>query len=196
MPSLGSGSNDVPGRLAAAAGELMSEVGPKAMSVRDVARRAEVNHGQVHHYFGGKPGLIQAAYAALYEGHAAAVERQSGGELLPPFLATGGDDLFLRATVRLVLDGELEVVAAELAGRDLPASRIVRLMTEARGLDEPTLDIAAAVAAGVALEFGWAVLEPLVELIAGLEPDETEALRARVGRIARSTERALDPPTP
>ena len=40
-------------------------------AARHLAERAGVNHGQVHHYFGGKRGLLEAAM------------RQGCGRLLP-----------------------------------------------------------------------------------------------------------------
>ena len=63
------GKEAVKAALITAAGELLAEIGPKAMSVRDVAVRAGVNHGQVHHYFNGKDGLIKTAMRALAKEH-------------------------------------------------------------------------------------------------------------------------------
>ena len=39
--------------LLEAACDMLAEVGPKSLSVRRLAERAGVNHGQIHHYFGG-----------------------------------------------------------------------------------------------------------------------------------------------
>ena len=63
------GSESVKDALIEAACEMLAESGPRSMSVRKVAARAEVNHGQVHHYFGGKQGLIEAAMAQMSEEH-------------------------------------------------------------------------------------------------------------------------------
>jgi AcrR family transcriptional regulator len=47
--------------LLAAAVELFAERGPAAVSVRDVARHAGVNHGLVHRHFGSKDDLLAEA---------------------------------------------------------------------------------------------------------------------------------------
>jgi AcrR family transcriptional regulator len=52
-------------RLIAAAIELMAARPPSLVSGREVARRAEVNYGLLHHYFGGKNGLFREALAQL-----------------------------------------------------------------------------------------------------------------------------------
>ena len=67
--SLDRGREAVKTALINAACEMLAESGPNAMSVRNVANRAGVNHGQVHHYFGGKEGLIEAAAARLAREH-------------------------------------------------------------------------------------------------------------------------------
>ena len=47
-----------------AAADLLGEVGPRAMTVRSIAQRVGVNHGLIHHYFGGKQPLLEAAAIA------------------------------------------------------------------------------------------------------------------------------------
>ena len=74
-----------------AAAELLAEVGPEATSVRDVARRAGVNHGQVHHYFGGKRGLLEAAMRGLAHDHHAFVRERRGDAAYPPPLLLAQD---------------------------------------------------------------------------------------------------------
>ena len=49
--------------LLAAAVEAIDEVGPTAMSLRDVARRAGVSHAAPAHHFGDKAGLLTALAA-------------------------------------------------------------------------------------------------------------------------------------
>ena len=73
-------------KLIRAAGELLSEVGPRAASVRAVATRAGVNHGLVHHYFGSKESLLRAAMTRLVEDHAAFAKDMAKGASVPaPF---------------------------------------------------------------------------------------------------------------
>ncbi|MFC5923623.1 TetR/AcrR family transcriptional regulator [Micromonospora vulcania] len=66
--------------LLAAALEAIEEVGPTALSLRDLARRAGVSHAAPAHHFGDKAGLLTALAA-------------EGFDLLAQTLAGAGDDL-------------------------------------------------------------------------------------------------------
>jgi AcrR family transcriptional regulator len=69
------GREEVCSALIAAAAELSSEGIPALISVRDIAARANVNHGLVHQYFGSKDALIAATIEHLARERAAIVER-------------------------------------------------------------------------------------------------------------------------
>lgn len=56
-----------------AAVEVIGEVGPAAMSMREVARRAGVSSAAPAHHFGDKPGLLTAVATEGYEMLAAAL---------------------------------------------------------------------------------------------------------------------------
>ena len=101
-------------KLINAAAEMLGEVGPRAMSVRGIAERAGVNHGLVHHYFGGKDGLLQAAMTRLVEDHAVFARERSQGSPIPAPLSLKDDQRYLRAVVRSVLDDEMELAQTEL----------------------------------------------------------------------------------
>src|SRR5688572_19750000 len=45
-----------------AAERLLSERGPDAVGLRDVAREADVSHGLITHYFGTYEGLVEAVF--------------------------------------------------------------------------------------------------------------------------------------
>ncbi|NDE60146.1 MAG: TetR family transcriptional regulator, partial [Acidimicrobiia bacterium] len=92
-------------RLLAAAGDLLVEVGPHGATVREIARRAGVNHGLVHHYFGSKEGLLRAAMIALLEDHRAFVKQASDGGPLPRPMGLLDQQRYLRAIAHCVLDG-------------------------------------------------------------------------------------------
>ncbi|MEH1167668.1 TetR/AcrR family transcriptional regulator [Micromonospora sp. CPCC 205539] len=66
--------------LLAAALEAIEEVGPAALSLRDLARRAGVSHAAPAHHFGDKAGLLTALAT-------------QGFEALAEVLAASGDDL-------------------------------------------------------------------------------------------------------
>ena len=54
---------DLPRALVAGAVEVLAEVGPSALSLREVARRAGVSHAAPAHHFGDKAGLLTAVAA-------------------------------------------------------------------------------------------------------------------------------------
>ena len=111
-PEKATGSDAVKAALIQAAGELLGEVGPRGVSVRDIAQRAGVNHGQIHHYFGGKRGLLEAAIRHLARGHYAHSLELAGGGPIPPPLSLSEDRPYFRALCQSVMDGDLELVRA------------------------------------------------------------------------------------
>ena len=68
----------------AAAVAVITESGPAALSLRDLARRAGVSHAAPAHHFGDKAGLLTAVAAQGYEllADALTAARQRTGEFL------------------------------------------------------------------------------------------------------------------
>ena len=180
------GREAVKAALTASACEFLAELGPKAMTVRDIAMRASVNHGQVYHYFGSKEALVRAAMRELARQHLQNAQERGGGGPIPPALTLGEDALYIQAVVRMVLDGDLDTAALEIEDGVSVPRRVLAHLAESLSLDAPSLDLKTAFAAVCALELGWAALEPFILLIADAGEDEAKAIREGVGRIARS----------
>ncbi|MGI9323297.1 MAG: TetR family transcriptional regulator [Pseudomonadales bacterium] len=186
-PAPDRGPEAVKASLIKAACEVLAEVGPNAMSVRTVATRAGVNHGQVHHYFGSKQGLIAAATHHLATEHFEHAHQRAKekGESVPPALTLGQDSQYLRAIVRLVLDGDIETATREIAeGISIP-DEMQRLMTRQYG-DEVPPDVRARIALTFAIELGWAALEPYIMQIANVQADEAEEVREHARTLSRT----------
>jgi len=168
-------------RLIVAAGELISEVGPRALSVRGVAERAGVNHGLVHHYFGGKDGLLQAAMVRLVEEHAVFAREKSQGSPMPAPLSLKDDQKYLRAVVRSVLDDEMELAQTELtAGVSVPRTALEHAVST-KNLEKADVETKALFSIGMAMEMGWAALEPFIFASMDVVGDEEqEAVRSYV----------------
>jgi AcrR family transcriptional regulator len=66
-----------------AAARLLAARPPAAVSVRDIAEEAGVNHGLVHRYFGSKDALVRAA---LRSRAAASMEQFAGVDDVPELL--------------------------------------------------------------------------------------------------------------
>lgn len=172
-------------KLIAAAADMLGEVGPRAMTVRGVAERAGVNHGLVHHYFGGKDGLAEAAMLHLVQQHANDVRAQSQGNPIPAPLALNNEP-HLRAVVRSVLDDEMKLATMELtAGVSVPRGALQHV-ARMKQLDEPDMQTKALAAMGMALEMGWAALEPFIFSVADIGEDQQESVREIV-REMRNT---------
>ena len=174
-------------RLIVAAGELISEVGPRALSVRGVAERAGVNHGLVHHYFGGKDGLLQAAMMRLVEEHAVFAREKSHGSPMPAPLSLKDDQKYLRAVVRSVLDDEMELAQTELtAGVSVPRTALEHAVS-AKKLEKADIETKALFSIGMAMEMGWAALEPFIFASMDVVGDEEqEAVRSYVREFQKT----------
>jgi AcrR family transcriptional regulator len=177
------GRIDAEERLITAAADLLGEIGPRAMSVRLIAERAGVNHGLVHHYFDGKEGLLRAAMSRLVEEHAAWASQKSQGDPIPTPFALREDQRYLRAVVRSLLDGETELAEMELTQNVSVPRRAMQHIAHTAHLEAPNVQLKAAVAMTMALEMGWAVLEPFLFSVTETTEDEVEAVRTQARHI-------------
>jgi AcrR family transcriptional regulator len=181
-PSPGSrakGSEAVKAALIKAAAEMLGEIGPKSLSVRDLAERADVNHGQVHHYFGGKRGLLKAAMRHMAKLHFdRSLERSDGGAVPPPLSLTK-DRAYFRALCQSVMDGDLELVMT--VDRDDEISVPLRVLRHLREThpESDDLDLRARFATLVAMQLGWFAFEELLLLISEVDQEEEDAFRDR-----------------
>ena len=179
------GRDAVKEALIKAACEMLAENGPNTMSVRNVATRAGVNHGQVHHYFGGKQGLIEAAIAQLAQEHYEHAHQRAAGNPIPPPLTLGEDAQYLRAVVRLVLDGDIATATQEIsAGISIPVE-VRQHLTKNYAKDQVPTDVKARIAATVALELGWAALEPYIMQLADVKAEEQQLVREHARTLVR-----------
>lgn len=174
------GSEAVRDALVASAAERLAEVGPKALSVRDVARRAGVNHGQVHHYFGGKRALLMAAMRKLAAEHFARANERAGDDLVPPPLSLSEDRGYWRALCQVLMDGDLELARLEIdEGISVPRQVMARLL-ERGGIPEDDLDIRARFALAVTQQLGWAAFEDFGLMAAGVDEADRDEIRSRL----------------
>lgn len=172
-------------KLVAAAAELLGEIGPRATSVRMVADRAGVNHGLVHHYFSSKDGLLRAAMESLVDAHETWAREQSAGSPFPAPLALLGDRRYLAAVVRCVLDDEMDLARTELdRGVSVPRATLDHLVARRGGTSDARTK--ALVALGMAMEMGWAALEPFLFAVTGTTEDEAGEVREDARRLRTS----------
>ena len=183
------GGDAVRRALLEAAGTMLGEVGPLRLSVRDVADRAGVNHGQVHHYFGGKRPLLEEAMRQLARRHYEHALALSGDLPYPPPLSLAEDSDYWRAITQVVMDGDLELARVEIdEGTSVPR-RALDHLEATRGPDADPLDAKARFAAIAAAQLGWVAFEKFLFLLADVSADQREELR---GRVRSLVQRAID----
>jgi AcrR family transcriptional regulator len=158
------GRKNVEKKLINSAAELVGSIGPNQLSIRDIADHAGVNHAQIHHYFGGKQGLLEATYKQLAFEHMEQLERRNvnpdnlGEEALSDIT-----DNYFKAIIRAVLDDKMDLVRIQIdAGYSMSRKTLAEL-TKLSGLKKPTAEIKAAVALVMALEFGLASMKEYIK---------------------------------
>jgi AcrR family transcriptional regulator len=164
------GKHEVTEALIDAAAELFAERGPGAVSVRDVAKHAGVNHGLVYRHFGSKDALIQAVLDRLVQHvrRAFADRLLEGANRTELFDALAENQTYWRVLARALLDGQTDWLKAGSFPLISAAVKSLRAARERGELDEDT-DVEAAAASYVAVGLGWLVFEPFIAAATGMK---------------------------
>ena len=158
------GRKNVEKQLINSAAILVGSIWPNQLSIRDIADHAGVNHAQIHHYFGGKQGLLEATYKQLAFEHMEQLERRNvnpdnlGKEPLSDIT-----DNYFRAIIRAVLDKKMDLVRIHVDAGYSMSRKTLDELTKLSGLKKPTAEIKAAVALVMALEFGYASMKDYIK---------------------------------
>ena len=178
-------------KLLVAACEMLAEVGPRAASVRAVAARAGVNHGLVHHYFGSKDALLRAAMSRLVNEHSVSARVLAGRDDSPAPLGLLQETRYLHAVVRCILDGEMGLARTEL-DEDVSVPRdAYRAMRRRAGAGEDDARVKAMVGIGMALEMGWAAVEPFIAAVTGTDAAGMEGVRREAVKLRNDIARTV-----
>ena len=109
------GRKNVEKKLIDSAAELLGSIGPNQLSIRDIAVHAGVNHAQIHHYFGGKQGLLEATYKQLAFEHMQQLERRNIGVMdLGKEPLSELTENYFNALIRAVLDGQMDLLRVQV----------------------------------------------------------------------------------
>ncbi len=180
------GGDAVRAALVDAAARLLADVGPSALSVRDIARSAGVNHGQVHHYFGSKRALLEAAMRKLATEHFAQMAELSGPSGIPPVLALARDPAYWRAVARVVIEGDLDLARIEIDESVSVPRRAYQGLMELEGVGPDDLDLKTRFAAVCAMLLGWVAFEEFVLLQADVADADREEVLERLTALVTS----------
>ena len=100
------GKEEVTAAILEAATELFAEKGPSAVSIRDIAAKAQVNHGLVHRHFGSKENLrLQVQHLLMKKINEDIGEPESYEDAVSRLVQTlRNNDAFWKFLVRTFLD--------------------------------------------------------------------------------------------
>jgi AcrR family transcriptional regulator len=169
-----------------AGARLFTERGIRAVSIRELARSAGVNHGLIHRHFGSKAGLLEAVMAHLANQVGTALGPPAEDERLVDILqaalgATRSQGVHWRLMARALLDGEDPATLQQ----EFPV--VARMMAAARREPIEGIGPEARVTALLALTLGMLLFTPYLRLATG-QSDESwqETRRAVMGFAFRA----------
>jgi len=188
------GGTAVRAALIDAAAELFALHGPASVSVREIAARAQVNHGLVHRHFGSKEALLSTVLAKL--ARELAEDMQKGPSRRRPawraLRATRKQGTYWRILAHTLLEGR-KVSGVQT---DFPVfGALVRATRngQAAGRFDVDLDARALTVTVAALALGLLMFEPYLLAATGLA-EAGEKRRAReLLRVLRRMEKGLRP---
>lgn len=175
------GRDQVKAAILKAAEELFSQHGPAAVSIRDIAAQANVNHGLVHRHFKSKENLRRQVQDNLSrkirEEIGEPVDYEEG--LWNSIQALRTQDAFWRVLARTFLDGQYEGDVQS----DFP---FIRRMVEAveqgqkEGRLNQDIDPRVIVAGGVAMSLGLMVFEGYILPGTGLDKEPASQMNEKI----------------
>jgi AcrR family transcriptional regulator len=151
-----------------------------AVSVRDVAREAGVNHGLVHRYFGSKENLVRDAVAQMsarvHEGDRAALSARS-------FQFLRDNPALPLMVARACLDGPHDVLALAAPTPERLEAIVapIRAWLARLGLGQE-INPHVVNALGTSALLGWFVLRPFLAASYGL-PEDADDQVAEIARV-------------
>jgi len=188
--------DDNEARILRVAERLFARHGYRNVTVRDIAEAAHVTHPLIYHYFGSKRGLF-----------AAVLDKNQGRMRAVAEVSTGAED-----TVHNIAQASLSrsrtyqmILARAFADGMRPAdwpggfpgieAALARLMAELpAGHGGGEAEVRERLAAAIAMIHGWVVNEAQLLELAGLSPEDRDAMRARITREVVELIRPVLPP--
>ena len=157
------GRQNVEKKLIESAAVLVGSIGPNQMSIRDIADHAGVNHAQIHHYFGGKDGLLIATYKLLAFEHIEQLQRRNvtpDNMIREPL----GDitNNYFKAIIRAVLDNRMDLVRVQVDSNLSMSKKTLDQLVKLKNEKKPTAEMKAAIALIMVVEFGLASMKPYI----------------------------------
>ena len=170
--------------IVTAARDLYRSRTPAEVTMQEIADRANVNRGLVHHYFGSKEDLFRAIFAMTSE--RAATEVRGAPTLLDGLAVTRSRrDGYARMLAWAMVSG---MDAADFVTRSPTMAELVERAREWPLPAEDTtvhgpFDERVVVAAAIALSLGWQLYEPFMRVAGDLGDLGADDVRAQVSDL-------------
>ena len=150
-------------KLIESAAVLVGSIGPNQLTIRDIADHAGVNHAQIHHYYGGKDGLLTATYKLLAFEHIEQLQRRnvSVDNLIREPLGDITNNYF-KAIIRAVLDNRMDLVRVQVDSNLSMSKKTLDQLVKLKNEKKPTAEMKAAIAIVMVVEFGLASMKPYI----------------------------------
>jgi AcrR family transcriptional regulator len=157
------GRQNVEKKLIESAAVLVGSIGPNQLTIRDIADHAGVNHAQIHHYFGGKDGLLTATYKLLAFEHIEQLQRRnvSVDNLIREPLGDITNNYF-KGIIRAVLDNRMDLVRVQVDSNLSMSKKTLDQLVKLKNEKKPTAEMKAAIAIVMVVEFGLASMKPYI----------------------------------
>ena len=179
------GKNEVVVAVLSAARKLFAERGYAAVSVRDIAAAANINHGLIHRHFGSKDRILHAVLQGMFSDVSGLV-RANLDLKSPDFI----DRLYPLAAARkqdwqILMRAVLDGFDFQVAGFEFPLTGLTLDHVAARrgARDMEARTIAGTIIAG---GLGWLLLEPYLGPILQLDGVDPSKTRARVAALLKT----------
>ena len=181
-----SGRDEILDAVLDAADRLFAKSSPTEVSLREIAREADVTYGLVHRHFGTKEDLIERLLQRYQQRWIDRLDKtpdysQILDYLLGPNAETGA---YLRLVAWMLLAGK-GTASPETHRRYVELDRLLTLPGGNDGEGAP-----AATAAALSFIFGWRFFNPFIRAALPLGDDDVddlhEAMRAELRRLQRA----------
>ena len=167
------GRQNVEKKLIESAAVLVGSIGPNQLTIRDIADHAGVNHAQIHHYFGGKDGLLIATYKLLAFEHVEQLQRRNvtPDNMIKEPLSEITNNYF-RAVIRAVLDNRMDLVRVQVDSDLSMSKKTLDQLVKLKNKKKPSAEMKAAIALIMVVEFGLASMKPYIMEVLDINDQE------------------------
>ena len=157
------GRQNVEKKLIESAAVLVGSIGPNQLTIRDIAEHAGVNHAQIHHYFGGKDGLLTATYKLLAFEHIEQLQRRnvSVDNLIREPLGSITNNYF-KAIIRAVLDNRMDLVRVQVDSNLSMSKKTLDQLVKIKNEKKHTAEMKSEIAIVMVVEFGLASMKQYI----------------------------------